>query len=264
MSTLFEALLGTARRVAPFYTGRATATGTTTTIIDTVERTENDDAWNEQTIFILGGTYASNSRRISDYASSSRTLTISPALAGAVAEGVRYLLSPASKEELIQAVNAALEHIGPVTQVDDSSLVVVDNQTEYTLPSGVANVMRVEVASGSSADYDYERVFNWYEINGKLYFDNELGYTAGHKIRLFYNDEHDSVSSDSDTISEAIPLSLITATASYYYQRHLFSVIGNQDAKEQVLLQMVREEMLLAENRLRITRMPRDPRLAGL
>lgn len=258
MATLFEVMLSLARRTRTMYYGSATG-GTTTTLIDTVNRGEEDDAWNGQTLFVLSGDNANATRQITDFVESTSTLTVGTALSNAMAAGDRYGICNAIREEMVQAINAALEEIGMITQVDDTSLTVVDNQTEYTLPSGVANVVRVEVATSGDADYDYHKLFSWREINGKLYFDDELGFTAGRKIRIFYNGEHDAVSADADTIDEAIPMPLVGAAAGYWLALQKHMTFGNSNEKTSDALTLAQNERDRAFMRYKVTRLPRDP-----
>jgi len=170
----------------------------------------------------------------------------------------RRLWSRANKTDMVSAINIALETLGNITQVDETTTVVND-QTEYSLPTDVSNVVRVQVATDSTADYDYETVFNWREINGKLYFDDELDYTAGRKVRIYYNANHSSVSGDTDTISDDIPIPLITASAAYYYYLRAYADGGTQNKQLANLLEEARRSKMEAELKYRINRIYRDP-----
>jgi hypothetical protein len=256
MTTLFQAMLGLANRGPRHWTGSATG-GTTTTLIDTVQRKEADDNFNGMTLFVLDGDNADLTRRITDFVQSTATLTVG-AFSNAMAAGDRYLISQAVREDLVQAINAALTDIGDVTQVD-TSLTVVADQTEYSLPSGVSNVVRVEVAESASADYDYQRAHNWREISGSLYFTDELGFTAGRTIRLYYNAQHAAVDADADTISDGIPLALLVDVAVYYYWLQQYSLQGNLNMKEDSLLAMYAQNKERAMQRYSVNKLQRDP-----
>lgn len=166
------------------------------------------------------------------------------------------------QDAIIDAINLALSDIGFVTQVDET-LTVVDDQTEYTLPSGVSNVVRVQVASSASADYDYQTLYNWREIGGKLYLPDEMAHTAGRKIRVYYNAPHDEVDANTDTISDAIPMSLLTTVAAYFYEYIQFYEQANMGAKDTTILDRLLSDKLLAQQRYRVARMHRDPILGG-
>lgn len=258
MATVFDIALNVARRVRPIYTGKASAAGTTTTLIDTVNRAEEDDRFNGQTLFVVSGDNANTIRRISDFEKSSGTITVDTAWDNASAENDQYVLAELIKTDVFQAINAGLTEIGEVTKVDES-LSVVANQTEYTLPSGVYDVVRVEVSEDSEAPYDYDRLFNWQEVNGKLYFKGEINYTAGRTLRVFYNAKHDAIDDAADIINTGIPISLITACAAYYYSLITFSNEKNSSPKEDTILQMMQTAMYEAKQRQRVRRIPRDP-----
>jgi hypothetical protein len=168
----------------------------------------------------------------------------------------------ADHSDAVDAINLALSDIGFVTQVNET-LTVVNNQTEYTLPAGVSNVVRVQVASSSSADYDYETQFNWHEINGKLYLPDSLKYTAGGKIRIYYNAPHSEVTTDASTISDAIPMPMLATMAAYYYEYLQFYSQANMGAKDTTILDRLLSDKLLAQQRYSVTRMHRDPILGS-
>jgi hypothetical protein len=123
----------------------------------------------------------------------------------------------------------------------------------------VSNVVRVEVATLSSPDYAYEIVFNWREINGYLYFNEDLAYTAGRTIRIFYNANHDAVSGDDDVISDDIPTPLLTAMAAYYYYMKEYADAGVDNKYLNNLLERARADKMMAEQKYRVNVMHRDP-----
>ena len=184
----------------------------------------------------------------------------------------RRLWSKANKEELIDAINVALNNIGRVTLID-TSLTVVDNQLSYDLPStttydtdtkvytveSVRNVVRVQVATSTSGDYDYETVYNWREKGGDLIFQDELDYTAGRTIKVFYNMNHPRVDVIDDNISDDIPIPLIAATAAYYYYLKQYANGGTENKHLSNLLESARREKMEAEMKYRIRRINRDP-----
>lgn len=261
MTTLFDAMLNLARRVRSVNTGSATSAGTTATLRDS-NRDESGDTFNGHTLFVLSGSNANSTRRISDFVSSSGTITVDTVWSAATASGDRYLISQAVREDLVQAINAALSEVGDVTNVD-TSLTVVTNQTEYTLASGVQNVVRVEVANGPTADCDYTAIRNWREINGKLYFTNGLDFNNGYAIRVFYNGVHDGVDADADTISDAIPIGLLSPLAAYHYQWQQFANSGNFSQKEDMLLAKLQNDVTNARARYRVRKLFREPIYGG-
>lgn len=257
MTTLYDALLNLARRVRSVNTGVATG-GTTTTLIDTVNRVEEDETFNGQTLFMLDGNNANTTHQIINFDNATSTITFSPAVTNAIADGDRYMVCRVVREDLVQAVNAALTEIGNVTKIDESLTVVAD-QTEYTLPAGIYNLVRVEVAASESADYAYKRNYRWREINGKLHIPREFVETEGMKLRLYYNALHDNVDADADAIDAGIPLPLLTSVAAYNFQWQQYANKGNFDQKEDTFLSKVQNDMYAAQGKFRVRRMYRDP-----
>lgn len=174
----------------------------------------------------------------------------------------RRIPGAADHIDMVDAINVALSEVGHVTQVDET-LTVSDNTTEYSLPSGVSNVVRVQVKNSASADYDYTTVYNWREVNGYLYLPDELSFDEGRTIRLYYNDTHDSVEDETDTISDDVPIPLLTAIAAYRYEYAQFYSEQNLGVKDQGILDRLQADMYAAQQRYRVNRMYRDPILGS-
>jgi len=170
----------------------------------------------------------------------------------------RRIPGKADRIEMVDAINVALQEIGKVTKID-ATLTVTNDATTYSLPSGVRNVVRVEVARGTSSDTTYDKVGNWREVEGTIYLAKELPYTTGNTIRIYYNDTHDSVSDDTDTISDDVPIALICAIAAYRYEYTKFYNQANMGLKDQTILETLRAEMMLAKSAYRVKKMARDP-----
>jgi hypothetical protein len=179
-------------------------------------------------------------------------------LVNAIASLERRIPGKADHIDMLNAINVALNEIGFVTQVDETLTVVAD-QTEYALPTGVGNVVRVEIANSTSGDYDYTRVYTWKEINGYLYFPSNLGFSTGNKIRIYYNGIHADVEEDTDTIEEGIPIPLLMAEAHYWYEKLQYMEQSNMGAKEETILQRLDSERLAAWQRYRVRRLMKDP-----
>jgi len=232
MTTLADAILETSRLMGVVRRGKATG-GSATTCVDTA-RYEKDDYYNGGTLMMLSGDSEGKTRRITDFVQSTGTIT-TDTFTTVNAAGDIYAVTLMNREFVVQAINMALADMGPYTKTDDS-LVVVNNYTEYTLPSGVSNVRRIEVAKSASVPYDYVKLGSWKEINGKIYLPEELDYTAGRTIRLYYNESHDDVEDDTDVINDLYNRKRLACTAAYLglAQRQMYT--GNEDAKEQGIL----------------------------
>ena len=82
----------------------------------------------------------------------------------AITDDEPYSATNTDPYALIEAVNSALTHMGTYTKVDET-LSSDTTSTEYTLPTGVSNLVRVEY----SVDDSYSPQLSWREIEGKLY-----------------------------------------------------------------------------------------------
>lgn len=194
----------------------------------------------------------------------------------ALQELERRLWDKANKPDMVNAINAALVNIGEVTRTD-TSLVVVKDQLEYALPRSteydidrdiytttqVSNVVRVQVATSNSGDYDYETIYNWREQGYNLCFDKALEYTAGRTIKIYYNGPHPPIDEDLDEpevhISNDVPMALLVATAAYYYYLKRYSNSNGSDRVLQELLKQSYQDKMEAESKYRINRIYRDP-----
>lgn len=233
MTTLFDALLGTAQLVGMTRSGVTTSGGNLTTIIDTTLM-DTSDSYNGGTLFL---TDASLTRRITDYVQTSGTITFTPAVAADQDDaGSYYTVTNARREDIAQAINQALRQIGNVTKINDT-LSFVEDQQEYTLPTGVSNVTRIAVANDADDPVEYYRTYSWHEYDGKLYIHEPVNYATGHTIRLYYDAPPTQVNADADVISDLIDRNRLYWTAAYHFLRNRFAIEGNQDSRINMLMQ---------------------------
>jgi len=155
LATLVEEL---ARRMRDFEEQTATG-GSTTTVVDTTNRTEADDYWNESWVYIRtttdGNAPQGEERKVTDFTASSDTLTVAPAFSAAVESGDTYWLFKRFRfEEYKRAINAAIRSCWPYffeKKVDEDTLVVCDDTLKYTLPSGVKRLAQVYIENVSKS-----------------------------------------------------------------------------------------------------------------
>jgi hypothetical protein len=202
MTTLFDVALPVAEIVHLPHRGAATVVGTATTLIDTVRATQNG-YFNGGTIFIISGASAGKFSRISGYNQGIFTFDTVTTLNGV---GDRYaaVLAEISLYDIISAINLALLDVGNLVK-EDIQLTVVADQEEYTLPTGVSNLCRVETTQSTTTPYEYKESKHWDEIGGTLRFDT--GYrpgAAGTKLRLTYLVPHVTVNVAADVIDSQI------------------------------------------------------------
>ena len=233
MTTLFDALLGTAELVGMTRSGKTTNHGTATTIIDTTLM-ETSDSYNGGTLFLTDDYLT---RRITDYSQTSGTIAFTPAITDTQDDaGSYYTVTNARREDIVQAINQALRQIGAITKIDDM-LVVIVNTHEYTLPTGVSNVTRIVIANDLNDPVEYHRSYSWHEYDGKIYIHEPILQAAGHTIRLYYDANPTQVNADTDIISDLIDRNRLYWTAAYHFFRNRLAIEGNQDQRVNLLLQ---------------------------
>ena len=230
MTTLAEAMLGTARACGGTYQGVATG-GSTTTLVDSAN-SEPDNYFLGGCIWFLSGNNAGKSAQITGWDDGTHTFTFATQ-SGACAAGDRYAAVSVDYPRwlLMQAVNQALQEIGEIPTNNDT-VTTVAGQQEYTLPAGVARVCRLEIANASAAPYDFTIHMHWKERNGKLYITPgwEMAET-GRVMRLWYNAAHAELTADADVVNGALPLELVRWKAAEYALRHrLRHTADNKDA----------------------------------
>ncbi len=220
--TLFELTRATAETIGQgvYIEGVATG-GSTTSIVDGNDRDEADDYWNKGTAWIIydaGGAAAAPQGEysiISDFTSSSGTITLRSTLTTAVASGDRYALCKKRfklNEMLIPMVNRALYELGPMPFVDTSSISTESSKTEYNLPAAVSDLRRVYVQgyTDDSDDNRWEEVYGWdVEVTAtgtadKLIFPYQLA--SGLYVKLEYVGRHPRLVNASDKMAEGIDI----------------------------------------------------------
>lgn len=256
------ALLTIARAVGEIFAGSATG-GSTTSLVDTLLAVPNDDIFNGGTLFFLSGTNAGKTAVITDYTGATRTFNF--ATTGAVAAGDRYeATTPRTPRALlVSALNMALEDMGALPTVN-STLTVLASTEEYTLPAGVSNLRRVEVAGADAEPYGWNTSHHWMERGGKLVFlHGQQPMTAGKKIRAWYQAAHVAVSADADTINDLIHPVRLRWAGAYYTALEQMRNERNDKSKYEKLVGMFQAKMNEAAAEHPIRPMPRDPIFAG-
>jgi len=263
MTTTAELLLKTAELLKGVRYGVSTATGSATTLVDTA-MDEPDDWFNGGTIWFLSGALIGKTAVISDYAIATKTFTV-PTQSGATGSGTKYAALDANynREALIAAINTALVALGPFDTIDDTLDVVAD-QEEYTIPTGMSNVKRIQVGGSDSAPYQWSAPLrHWKEIGGKI----EIEYSsvagmpaAGYPIRLIGEKQHAAVSADADAITAAVDPWRIALEAAYYAALTRSGYAENTDGTVKDTLE--RLDKLRMMNPPVVRRMSKDPTLS--
>lgn len=217
--TLFDLTYRVASKLGVVREGTATG-GTTTTLVDTNDRTEEDDYWNGGTAWILwdagdaGAAPEKSYSVISDFDNGTATATlrttiVAPAAGDKYAVGkVRYPLWL-----LIQKINEAVEGVGEYPVTDKATITTASAQTEYSLPAAAnRNLLRVSLQTKLSDTNDYQ----WVPISsGEWTVERTAIGTAdlliipkqlptGRLLKLEYGDVHAQLRASTDNLSETI------------------------------------------------------------
>lgn len=222
MTTLFTAMLDLAKLVngQNWYEGVTSAAGTPTTLIDDDRlggKKLVENAQKRSPLFFLSGTLADNSVEVTAYAQGESEYSFATQ-SGSPGAAARYGVgSPEfDRQQLITAINTTLVEIGDVKQVNIATTTVKD-QVEYTLPTDVYNVIRLEIATRTSSPYDYQEFHNFEEWQDTLIIpDHNAPTSSGSIMRLKYNAPHAEVTTDAGIIANVIPRELLKYGAAFH------------------------------------------------
>jgi hypothetical protein len=240
MTTLAAALFDAARKCTSVLEGSATG-GSTTTLADT-SLLARDHWYQYGTIGFLSGNNAGKTAVVSEFLDGTFTF---PTQAGACAAGNQYWATSAEfpKWKLVGAINEAMQELTPPAQ--NTALVVVAHQERYTLPSGVDNLIRVEVAENSAAPYDYVKSDNWYEADGYLYFDTDHEPDVADRIiRLTYIPQWTEIFTDAGVIPDFINRERLAWTAAVIALRWRVNKMGEDEPEK---IRQLNEALAMAE-----------------
>lgn len=245
--TLFDLSYELARLLGVVAEGQATG-GSTTTIADTVERTEANDFWNLGSAWILydagGAGAAPQSERsvITDFANTGGVVTLRSTLTAAVASGDRYALSGQRYplQLLDQKINEVLQTI-PIQKDDITTVTIASDQTEYSLPADVWDLKQVWIQTNDDTnDNEWEKLYDWRIKKSTTGTANvlELGrqYSADYELKLVYLANHQTLRAASDELDDSIHPGLVLYNAAVRCLLWYKSKVGDSDTSVNDLL----------------------------
>lgn len=251
MTTLFDVMLETARLSGILRSGSGTYGG-----VDgaTGYKYFTDTTRLEKEEFFTGGTlFFKTSKLFAKILKFEQTTgKISFLSSTAITADEPYSVTNTDPYALIEAVNSALTHMGTYTKVDET-LSSDTTSTEYTLPTGVSNLVRVEY----SVDDSYSPQLSWREIEGKLYTYSP--FKAAGTVRLYYNTLHPYVEDADDVISDAYNYNRLAWTATYMFQFQRLQLTGNYSEKETSLMSLAQREAEKLARAFPVHHLERDP-----
>lgn len=262
MPTLANAMFDLARLLTHVHTGIATAAGTTTTLVDT-GLNEPDDHFNKGMILFKSGVLAGKFFTVTDYVKATGTITFSPA--GSQAPGVGALYDVVGPEyprgKLINAINQALAEF-PVLPMENSTLVGVADQVDYTLPAGVSSLLQVEVAKSAVLPFGYAVSYHWDELpTGVLRFGNGWQPEPDIPIRITYRAPYTFIEDpETDTISAYVNPAWLSWAAATYALRDRLREEGRDNSLLVERLNEAKAEERSRKSKVFLVSMRRTPR----
>lgn len=230
--TLSQAALELAKLLGGVRIGLTTAIGSTSMLADNDNLGGPAEEWQNGTVWFLSGTYSGQFYRVTQFGN--YQLTFDATLAGAVPAGVRFAVAPPTfpMNVLTMMLNRSLADLGGIVQMNDSGLTVAASTQVYTLPTGVKNVKKIEVATSASSPYDYKTQYYWDEVGGKIYFPSgKEPQTASMKFRIWYLSPHTELVNYNDVIDESVDLTWLIWGAAAHAYRDAITRVGKDTPK---------------------------------
>lgn len=251
MTTLFDVMLETARLSGILRSGSGVYGGVDST---TGYKYMTDTTRLEKEEYFTGGTiFFKTSKLFAKVLKFDQTTgKIYFIATAAVTANQPYSVTNTDPYALIEAVNSALVHMGTYTKIDET-LDSDTTSTEYTLPTGVSNLVRVEYSVGDS----FSPQLSWREIEGKLY--TYTPFKESGTIRLYYNTLHPYVEDADDVISDAYNYNRLAWTAVYMFQFQRLQLTGNYSEKETSMLSLAQREAEKLTRAFPVHHLERDP-----
>jgi hypothetical protein len=194
-----------------WWEGTATS-GSTSTVLDTNERGEPDDYFQNLDAYIKIRTTTDdaaprgNERRVTDFANSSSTISSAPNFSAAVAAGDTYALYAGFKwDDVVGAINLAIDRYSRFVMLDkiDTSIQLKASVYEYALPQGFLYIYRAGMTDANGYYPDVLLPDQYKIIRGTprsfIHFNVELGLVDNRLVRLEGFTKQAKLVKDTDT-----------------------------------------------------------------
>jgi hypothetical protein len=225
MTTVTQVLQSAWRRLGQLNITKATG-GSTTTAVDTkLAGKATNDQYKDGTLVVIrdaagaGAAPEGEFNRISAYSNATTTLTVDTAFTAAVASGdtVGYTGPDFPLAMMIELLNDTLKQFGTIPYIDTTSLTIASDQTEYSLPTAYRDVKpwRIDIQSrtNDADDNQWVTLRDWEFIPAASTSSASTLYVpygpVGHKLRLWYQTYHPTVTAYNDVISDSIDVELV-------------------------------------------------------
>lgn len=209
-TTLFDLTYELARLLGTVIEGVATG-GAVGSLIDTVERTEDDDYWTKGTVWIIRDAAGAAPEKeygvITGFTNATATATLRDDLTAAIASGDDYAI--ANQRYPLQILRQKInEAIGVIPKTDTSTITIASDQQEYTLPTDCLQLRQVflQLNSDSNAN-QWQKFYDW-EVQktaggsaDTLVLGRQLD--TGYVLKLVYVTYHAELLDSSDVMDES-------------------------------------------------------------
>lgn len=245
--TLFDLTYELAQNLGVLTEGKATG-GSTTTIADTVERTEANDFWNAGSAWITydaGGAGAAPQGEfsvITDFANTGGVVTLRETLSAAVAANNRYAVAGQRYplQLLIQMINAVLRTI-PIQKDDITTITIAADQTEYSLPADVWDLKEVWLQTNDDTDDTQPtKLYDWRVHKSATGTANKLllgrQFSTGDILKLTYLADHQTLRIATDKLDDSINSNLVVYNAAVRCLLWYKAKVGDSDTSVNDLL----------------------------
>jgi hypothetical protein len=218
--TLFSASLKLAKILGAVIESEASGGSQTTLSDDQLQ--EVDDIYTYGTLWVKDGDLLNTHLVVTNFVGSGGIFYFAEQ-AASIADGDKYAAAtdkwPFS--DLLQALNSALQQI-PILK-ENSALTTVVDQVEYTLPTGVGDLVKVEIARDADQPRGWQVMKGWREIAGSLKFrDEDAPRVADDTLRLTYRGFNAELTADADVVDTRINTNRLIWTAAKELWRRRF------------------------------------------
>jgi len=261
VTTLFDLTLALAGKLGVVRSSTATGTTSTSVTPDT-KRTEGLDAFNGGTIWITsadGAAPEDEYARVTDFVTTGGVITHS-ALTVATASGDSYSIATARYplDTLINAINVELRKFR-IPLYDRTSLDIVADQSEYTLPAGIRgeNLINVYEETDTDANDSQPVALNWSVQEAATGTQHTLvihsrNVTTGNDIMLEYLSWCPAVYDYDDVIDDIVPVERILAGAAATCELTRMRTYSSGSKLDIEMLNYYQREAIMAEQRFPI------------
>ena len=228
--TLFDITHRVAKELNITVDGVATG-GSTSTLLDSNDRREADNYWADGSLWLwydtgaLGVAPEGEMSVVNASTSSSGTLTFRDSFTVAPGSGDKYSVARRVRENipwlpiLIQKTNQALQDLGPIPQIDVTTVEISSSKNEYSMPiQANLDLRRVWIQGNKDADQnEWTELYNWHIEPGTPGNAGTLVLplqeSSGYDVRLDYMDYHAEMQVAADALSDHVPIERVVYPA---------------------------------------------------